>query len=249
MNNKKKDKKNYLMVSSAIIIPILITMFLNLNQSSDKRILLKENDGMSKDWVQLFDGETLDGWERKNGTATYSVEEGTIVGTTSEGSPNSFLCTKKNYSDFELEFEVKVDNGLNSGVQIRSKTRKKSVGEGHNKAAGRVIGPQVEIESSGQDGAEAGYIYSEGTGNGWLTPKNRLTPHNHFKDGQWNQYRIVAEGPRIQTWINGHQIEDLTNEEAYDEFPKGFIGLQVHGIKSGTGPFQVAWRNIRLRKL
>ena len=161
----------------------------------------------------------------------------------------SFLCTEKEYSDFELEFDVKVDAGLNSGVQIRSKTRDKTIGKGPNNAAGRVIGPQVEIESSGRNGAESGYIYNEATGQGWLTPEDRLIPHKHFRDGQWNHYRILARGPRIQTWINGVPIEDLTDNEAYATFPKGFIGLQVHRVKSGAGPYEVRWRNIRIRDL
>ena len=59
-------------------------------------------------WVDLFDGKTLDGWIQKNGTASYRVEDGAIVGKTSEGSPNSFLCSTIDYGDFELEFEVKV---------------------------------------------------------------------------------------------------------------------------------------------
>ena len=72
-------------------------------------------------WVNLFDGETLNGWTQKNGTATYEVVDGTIVGTTVKGSPNSFLCSDRFYGDFELEFDVKLfDDGLNSGVQIRS---------------------------------------------------------------------------------------------------------------------------------
>ncbi len=203
----------------------------------------------SEKWTKIFDGETLDGWVRKNGSATYEVVDGTIVGTTVEGSRNSFLCTEKEYGDFELEFDVKVDQHLNSGVQIRSKTREKTVGEGPNMAAGRVIGPQVEIESSGEDGAEAGYIYSEGTGDGWMTPENRRVPHKKFKDGEWNHYRIVANGPGIQTWINDEQISDLTDKEAYERFPKGFIALQVHGVRPGTGPYQVAWKNIRLKEL
>lgn len=201
------------------------------------------------DWQNLFDGKTLNGWVQKNGTATYLVVNGSIVGTTTEGSWNSFLCTEKEYGDFELEFEVKVDMGLNSGVQIRSKTRKRSIGKGPNNAAGRVIGPQVEIESSGRDGAEAGYVYSEATGRGWLTPKDRLIPHKHFQDAQWNRYRIVAHGPRVRTWINGIPIGDLTDDEAYAAFPKGFIGLQVHRIRPGAGPYQVHWRNIRIREL
>mgnify|MGYP001326481985 CR=1 FL=1 len=102
----------------------------------------------------------------------------------------------KNYSDFELEFEVKCDNKLNSGVQIRSQLKNPS-----SKYGGRVNGPQVEIEASGQNGAEAGYVYGEATGRGWLTPKERLKPHKHFKDGEWNKYRIIAKANRIQTWI------------------------------------------------
>ena len=194
------------------------------------------------EWVSLFDGKSLDGWTQKNGTATYRIEDGAIVGKTSEGSPNSFLCTDKLYGDFELEFEVKCADQLNSGVQIRSQTK-----DGTN--AGRVNGPQVEIEASGNNGAEAGYVYGEATGRGWLTPKERLKAHKHFKDGQWNKYRIIAQGPRIQTWINDQPIEDLNDEEIYKTHAKGFIGLQVHGIKKGTGPYEVSWRNLRIREL
>ncbi len=196
-------------------------------------------------WVSLFDGKSLDGWIQKNGTATYRIEGDTIVGKTNEGSPNSFLCTEKLYGDFELTFEVKDDNSLNSGVQIRSQT---AAPKGDEKF-GRVNGPQVEIEASGANGAEAGYVYGEATGRGWLTPAERLKPHKNFKDGEWNSFRIVAKGARIQTWINGEAIEDLTDEEIYKTHSKGFIGLQVHGIKKGTGPYEVAWRNLKLREL
>lgn len=199
-------------------------------------------------WVRLFDGSTLEGWQQKNGTATYRVVDGTIVGKTSEGSPNSFLCTTKEYGNFELEFEVKVHDQLNSGVQIRSKTKEKTTGKGRNDAVGRVYGPQVEIEASGAKGAEAGYIYGEATGRGWLTPEDRLIPHKQMRDGQWNHFRVVANGPHIKTWINGQMIADLTDEEIYKTHPRGFIGLQVHGIKSGLGPFEVAWRNIRIKE-
>ena len=70
--------------------------------------------------VRLFNGRNLEGWTQLNGTATYTVEDGAIVGRTAEGSPNSFLCSNKMYDDFELFFEVKVDDPLNSGCQIRS---------------------------------------------------------------------------------------------------------------------------------
>jgi hypothetical protein len=196
-------------------------------------------------WVSLFDGKSLNGWIQKNGTATYKVDGDSIVGTTAEKSPNSFLCTVKEYGNFELEFEVKVDDRLNSGVQIRSKTKEPKVGA----EFGRVFGPQVEIEASGAKGAEAGYVYGEATGRGWLTPPERLQPHKHFKDGEWNKFRVVARGPRIHTWINGQLIANLTDDPIYKTHPKGFIGLQVHGIRAGDGPYSVSWRNIRIKEL
>ena len=92
------------------------------------------NDKQS--WTPLFDGDTLSGWEQRNGTAHYRIEDGVIIGKTTDGSPNSFLCTTKHYGDFVLEFDVKCDPHLNSGVQIRSKSKEDS---------GCVYGPQVEI--------------------------------------------------------------------------------------------------------
>lgn len=189
-------------------------------------------------WKSLFDGTTLEGWSQRNGTAKYTVEDGAIVGRTTEGSPNSFLCTTRDYANFELEFEVKVDDGLNSGVQIRSQTR--------DTPEGRVNGPQVEIESGP---AEAGYIYGEATDRGWLTLEAHLKPHAFFKNGEWNQFRVVADGPRIKTWINGQPIEDLTDAPIFETHPTGFIGLQVHGIGKNAGPFEVRWKNIRVKEL
>ena len=197
--------------------------------------------GFAKDkYTPIFDGKTLKGWTQLNGTATYRVENNAIVGKTKEGSPNSFLCTDKLYGNFDLKFEVKVDNGLNSGVQIRSQTK--------NGPKGRVNGPQVEIEMSGENGAESGYIYGEAAG-GWMTPADKRKPHKHFKDGEWNAYRVVANDAHIQVWINGVQISDLVDKEKLKSHPKGFIGLQVHGIRKGSGPFEVSWRNLGIIEL
>lgn len=188
-------------------------------------------------FVDLFNGRNLDGWTQRNGTATYRVEGDAIVGKTSNGSPNSFLCTDKLYGDFELKFDVKVDRELNSGVQIRSQ----SVG---GKLEGRVNGPQVEISLDGM----AGYVYGEAAG-GWMTPDADRKPHQNFKDGEWNSYHVVAYGNTIQTWINGQQVSDLTHEDKFKTHPKGFIGLQVHGIPKDKGPYEVRWRNLKLRDL
>ena len=202
----------------------------------------KSEDG----FVSIFDGKSLEGWTQRNGTATYEVKDETILGTTKAGSPNSFLCSNKLYGDFELLFEVKVHNSLNSGVQIRSNCKKLTEKEKkRGDKYGRVNGPQVEIESSGAKGAESGYLYGEAAG-GWMTPADKRKPHKHFKDGEWNKYRVLAEGAGIQTWINGQQISDLVDKEKLKTHPKGFIGLQVHGV-GNRGPFDVAWRNIKIR--
>ena len=197
---------------------------------------LSHDDG----FTEIFNGKDLSGWTQLMGTGTYRVENGAIIGKTADGSPNSFLCTDKKYGDFELQFDVKlINNELNSGVQIRSNT---------NHPKKRLNGPQVEIEATKEKGAESGYIYGEACG-GWMTPKDKLIPHKHFKNGEWNSYRIVAQGSKIQTWINGIQISDLVDEAKYKSHPKGVIGLQVHSIKKGTGPYEVTWKNIRIKEL
>jgi len=192
-----------------------------------------------KKWTSLFDGKTLNGWSKKGGGATYKVVDGTIVGTTGAGA-NTFLCTEQPFGDFELEFDVKLHNPINSGVQIRSSVKTTS------SVKERVNGPQVEIE---QSPGESAYLYGEAAG-GWMTPKDKLIPHSHFRNGKWNHYRIVAKGPVIQTWLNGVQVSDLTHEALYKTHPKGLIGLQVHSTKNGEKVLhRVAWKNIRIRVL
>jgi len=196
-------------------------------------------------FVPLFNGKDFSGWSIKSGKATYKIEGDVIVGTTVKGSPNTFLVTDKQYSDFELQFDTKLHNNLNSGCQIRSLL--KNVDK--DKFGGRLYGPQVESEASGEKGAEAGYIYGEATGRGWLTPKDKLVPHKNFKDGEWNHFRIVAKGANIKTWINGELISDLSDEEIYKTHPKGHFGFQVHGIGKNQGPFTAAWKNIKIKEL
>jgi hypothetical protein len=187
-------------------------------------------------WVALFDGKTLDGWAVKSGFATYTVEDGAVVGTTASNSPNSFLTSTQAYGDFDLTLEVKLDDGgLNSGLQVRSKLK----GEQHG---GRLYGPQVEICPG-----VAGYIYGEATKYGWLSQERK--PHKLFPLQQWVPFRVRAVGPKIETWISGEKVAELTlqNELATDHL-EGFFGLQVHGV-GAKGPFTVRWKNIYLKPL
>lgn len=192
--------------------------------------LLVAGTAGAEEWRTLFDGKSLEGWEKHGGAAVYAVEDGAIVGHTVPNTRNTFLCTKDRFHDFELTFEVKVDNGLNSGVQVRSNIKDNDV----------VFGPQVEIESSP---GEAGYIYGESTGRGWL---EQVKAHEVFKNGEWNEYRIVCQGDSIKTWINGQQVGDLTDAQSNQS---GVIGLQVHGVGAKAEPMYVRWRNLRLREI
>lgn len=195
------------------------------------------------EWTDLFDGKSLDGWVQRGGEAKYSIENGAVVGTTVPKTPNSFLCTEKEYGDFILELEFKVHPDLNSGVQIRSHEFKEGDPqpvEGMTIEAGRVHGYQVEIDPS--DRAYSGGIYDEGR-RGWLDDHaDNDAARYAFRQGEWNHYRVEAIGDRIRTFINGVPAADLTD----DMTATGFIALQVHGVGDRSEPMQVRWRNIRI---
>lgn len=201
-------------------------------------------------WIDLFDGETLDGWVHMNGYHNYSVEDGAIVGRTKPGSRNSFLCTTEEFGDFQLDLETMVDDVTNQGIQFRSSVRPVTEKDQHSWRAGRVWGPQMEVRRNfGEGKFTSGILYGEALGTGWLSSKEKQeNGHDHFRSEGWNQVRIIAEGPRMRTWVNGHLIEDLVREDVYKTHPKGFIGLQVHGIQ-GERQFVMKWRNIRIAPL
>jgi len=193
-------------------------------------------------WVSLFDGKTLDGWKINGGNASYKVEDGSIVGTTVEGSPNTFLC-KGDFQDFVLELEVWCNPALNSGVQVRSHVYQKDDPDPKNsKRAGVVYGPQCEVAR--KETGTAGRFYDEGRRGRWL---DEIKPgaRDVFQDDGWNRYKIVVQGNRYRSWINGVAASDFTD----DVDKSGLIGLQVHGIARGSGPYQVRWRNIRIKEL
>ncbi|MCF7957025.1 MAG: DUF1080 domain-containing protein [Phycisphaerae bacterium] len=186
-------------------------------------------------WENLFNGKDLTGWEQKNGKAKYEAVDGMIVGSTVASTPNSFLCTQKLYGDFILEYDMKCEVGLNSGVQIRSNSL-----DSYSK--GRVHGYQVECDTSNRK-YSAG-IYDEAR-RGWLyTLKENKKGQDAFKNGQWNKFRVEAIGSSIRTFLNGVPCANLNDSMT----PEGLIALQVHSVgknKAMVGK-TVSWKNIRI---
>lgn len=184
------------------------------------------------EWKSLFNGKSLSGWKQLGGDAKYTVADGVIVGESVANSPNSFLTTKKDYSNFIFEAEIKVDQGLNSGIQFRSQSKRSFEN-------GRVHGYQVEIDTS--ERKWSGGVYEEAK-RGWLYNLSRNEAcQEAFDVDKWNKYRVEAVDNQIRTWVNGVPCADiLDNDQGHK---KGFIAFQVHSI----GDESLAGKKVRMR--
>jgi hypothetical protein len=205
-----------------------------------------------EEWIELFNGENLEGWSIHSGKAKYRVEDGCIVGQAVPNSPNTFLCTDLEFSDFILEFEVLLeDPELNSGVQFRSQIAdqelmfwfRNDTGEYQPTRipADRVYGYQVEIATGG-----AGGVYDEARRAmlpWWPDPDSE--EGKVFKNKKWNSYRVECTGDTIKTIVNGTIVNNFRDALSR----KGIIGLQVHDVGKDQTPYQVRWRNIRIKRL
>jgi Domain of Unknown Function (DUF1080) len=192
----------------------------------------------SSGWVNLFDGKTLNGWQRLAGDAKYSAENGMIVGTTVLNSGNTFLATKKEYQNFILELDIKIESLKgNSGVQTRSHFDP----SGHG-GKGLVYGRQVEVDPSARKWS--GGIYDEGRRQ-WLYPLTLNTKaQDAFKAKEFNHYKIECIGNEMKTWVNGIPVAYLV--DTIDQ--KGFIALQVHQIGDESEVNKkIYFKNIRIK--
>ena len=201
-------------------------------------ILLLVTLQLNSQWTNLI-GEDLSNWETVQGNAVFELNNGIISSRSLLNSPNTFLITKKLYDDFILEFEVYVEEGLNSGVQFRSQIK-----EDHDPVPyPYVYGYQCEIDTS-EFRRWTGGIYDESRSNLFLYPITfSVQSRNSFINNQWNKFRIEAIGNSIKTFVNGIQCSNLLD----DKSSRGFIGLQLHSIrnKDQVGK-KVSWKNIRI---
>ena len=214
-------------------------------------VVLLAGTAFADELQPLFDGESIDGWKLRNGTASYVVEDGVLVGTTAKGSPNSFLSPPRDYSDFILEFETLCDPVLNSGVQIRTDVHKEDTTTlymsgrlelvSRSFIAGQIFGYQIEIDTSPR--AWTAGLYEVGR-RGWLQTLEYNEPaRKAFKQNEWNKLRIQAVGDSVKTWLNGISAADTRDAWCRS----GRIGFQLHGSKE-TGK-QMRFRGIRIQEI
>jgi hypothetical protein len=172
--------------------------------------------------ASFFNGRDLTGWD--GDLTLWSVKDGEIVGKTGGLARNEFLRSSLLATDFRLKVEVKlVKNEGNSGIQFRSVAL----------PDGEMKGDQADIGAGWW-----GKLYEE-NGRGLIWP---TSGEAHVKPGEWNRYEVVAQGPKIQTFINGNACVDLNDPAGARS---GIFAIQLH---SG-GPTEVRYRNIRLELL
>lgn len=178
--------------------------------------------------AETFLGKDLEGWE---GLKQYwSYKDGALVGNTPEGLKfNTFLCSKKKYSDFELKFKVRLKGGMgNSGVQIRSEVFKPDVFA--------VKGPQCDV---GQ--VYWGSLYGEHFG-GMMQAAPKELVMKVLKADDFNDYSIKCVGKHVTIKLNGETTVDADFEKMPAE---GIIAFQLH---QGP-PMEVTFKDIEFKDL
>lgn len=196
--------------------------------------LLTASASLADDWIDLFDGKTLNGWNARGETETLEAVDGEIHLLSQS---NVWVVSDRKMSNFEVSLEVMLPEDaseakLNSGLAFRC------TGE-----TGKPKGYQCEIEAPypGQNGG----IYGIGLG-GWLYPKKgeesalQNSLEGALKEGEWNTYRVICHGPLITTFVNDQMISQIEDNQSLE----GFFGIQHHG-KGGM----IRFRNIRAREL
>jgi hypothetical protein len=186
-----------------------------------------------------------DNWEGR--TDIWKIENGAVIGETKEDPKyNTFFCSKKKYSDFELSCEVQLRGAVgNSGVQIRSERFDKD-----EKQPFRVRGPQVDVGKG-----YWGSLYGEGVG-GMMKASDPAKIKTAVKESEFNEYYILAKGPHITVKVNGETMVDQDfptlpapkgkESEAKPAPTEGVIAFQAH---AGYPSMRVEFKDIRFKNL
>lgn len=209
-------------IRETILISLLVLASIGISCTSAQDAATSS----SRESTPLID-EDMSGWMNPFDWGSYTVDGGVVE---LRGDRKWFLVSDKTYDDFVLEAEVFVPDGGNSGIQFRA----------HHEP-NRLWGYQAEVDPSNR--SWSGGLYDEGR-RGWLNPlegDEYAAARDAFKNGEWNHYRIRAEGPHIEIWVN-----DVKTTDYYDTADvSGHIALQHHGEEGLVYRF----RNVRVQEL
>ena len=216
--------------------------------------------GEENDWIDLFNGKTLEGWVVKakpadRGTTFWKAKDGVITCDSLGNKDHDFvwLVTEQEFTDFELELKTRgtKDSPGNSGVQVRSR---------YDDVAFKMDGPQADVHPPTP--WRTGLIYDETRGaERWIFPSlpdwkidASYAPKGwKWHENGWNALRIVCRGKRIQTWLNGVPAADLDGEGLLDDEAhrqrnvglSGHVALQLHG----QDELYIQYMEIRIKRL
>jgi len=210
----------------------------------------------------IFNGKDLTGWD--GDPRLWSVKDGAIRGETTAENPakgNTFIIWKEGRTkDFELRLSFRCNATNNSGIQYRSK----HIQEGTPNNVWVVRGYQHELRNELKLPDVAGFIYDEGGKRGRLClvgeqvtwsddGQKKVTGslidqagfENLFKLDDWNDVVIIAQGNRIQHFMNNSPIVDFTDNDPKLALKEGILALQLHAGK----PMWVEFKNIRIKEI
>ena len=207
-------------IKSSLLTFVILSSLIMLRCAGVQQIQSGDSRSDEAGFVTMFNGKDFTGWE---GNLEFFIikDEIIIAGSLENPIPrNEFLCTQREYSDFEMRLQVKVNSTSgreNGGIQIRSQRV-----PNHNE----VSGYQADIGIQPTRNIWGG-LYDESRRNEMLDLGDQDGLNKVWSADQWTDYTIRCEGKRIQIWINGFQTVDY-----YEEDPKiedtGIIGLLIH---------------------
>lgn len=176
--------------------------------------------------TKIFNGKDLTGWTI-HGTEKWYVDNNQLVCESGPDKQYGYLSTNKNYKNFILTLDFKLEANGNSGVFIRSGID-----------GTKINGWQVEVAPQNN---HTGGVY-ESYGRGWII-QPKPEDEKWLKPTDWNTLKIKMVGDELTTWLNGHQMIHLKDEKIGKG--QGFIALQIHD----GGGIKVRWRNIVIEEM
>jgi len=177
-----------------------------------------------EDWVQLFNGKDLSGWNVV-GKEEWTVSDGVLIGR-AVTKENGYLETAKDYRNFQLSLKFRCIGTGNSGVYFHTRFKPGTADVSQ--------GAQFEIDCT--IGRHTGGVY--GFGRQWIVwpaPENETV----VRQNDWNEMLVTVNGNRYISRLNGVQMVDFTDPRA--PFLTGTIALQLHSGGDGHMQFRDIW--------